>query len=149
MILADKRDFKNGYRKHYSAYKSLDSKSNGEVISKRLILTYSVECGLKYKLLDEWKIDSSSEVRQIFADKNHPKHNILGSHNLQKIIKELGLEGQFKFPQLKTIHKDFVNSEEFHQMQRYGIKPDNKSESKLDEFEDVLKQVAEWIGEDI
>lgn len=149
MILADKKDFKNGYRKHYSAYKAFNNRNNGEIISKRLLLTYSVECGLKYKLLEEWKINSSDEIREIFKNKEHPKHNILGSHNLQKIVKELGQEGQFKFPQLKTKHKDHVTSEEFHQMQRYGVKPDEKDEKKTDEFEIILKQVAEWIGEEI
>lgn len=149
MILADKRDYKKGYKKHYSAYKSLGDRGNGEVISKRLLLVYSVECGLKYKLLDRWAINSTNEIREIFSDKNNPRHNILGTHNLKKIMKELGQEGQFKFPQIKTVHKDDVTSEELHQMLRYGISADAKDNNKMDRFEDILLKVADWIGEDM
>lgn len=149
MILADKNDLKNGYRKHYSAYKILNSRNSKVVISKRLLLAYSVECGLKYKLLDEWKINSAKQIREIYQNKQHPKHAILGSHDLKKIIKELGQEGNFEFPRLKTIHSDNINVEEFHQMQRYGIAPDSNNISKTEDFEIVLRKIAEWIEEEI
>lgn len=147
MILADKRDYKNGYKKHFSAYKKLAEK-NSNVLSRSLLLAYSVECGLKYKLLDKWSVNSLSQIKEIIQDKNHPKHNILGTHDLQKIIKELGQEGQFKFSQIRTVHKDIVNIETYHQMQRYGIKEDANQQNSC-KFEKTLKKVAEWIEEDI
>ena len=58
MILADKRDYKRGYTKHYNAYQIL-RKSNNCLKSRRLLLVYCVECGLKYKLLDKWKENNS------------------------------------------------------------------------------------------
>ena len=49
-IEADRNDYRRGYRKHYQAYKFL-SKTNDCSISRRLLLVYCVECGLKYRLL--------------------------------------------------------------------------------------------------
>lgn len=148
MILADKKDYKTGYKKHYHTYRFLNSQ-NGTVLSRRLLLTYSVECGLKYKLLEKWEIMSFNEIREISRDKNHPRHDILCTHNLRKIIKELGLEGQFSFPQIKTNHKDNVSAEEYHQMQRYGIKADNRDTKKEDNFEEILQKIADWIQEEM
>ena len=148
MILADKKDYKKGYKKHYYTYQFLSSQ-NGTVRSKRLLLVYSVECGLKYKLLEKWEINSAGEIREILEDKNHPRHNILGTHNLRKIIKELGQEGQFNFPQIKTSHKDNVSAEEYHQMLRYGIEVDDRDIKKEDKCEEILLQIADWIQEGI
>lgn len=148
MILADKRDYKEGYEKHYRTYQFLDLK-NGTIVSKRLLLVYSVECGLKYKMLKEWEIESLSEIKEILKDKNDPRHKILGTHNLRRIIKELGQEGQFRFPQIKTSHKDDVSSEEYHQMLRYGIRSDDRNKREEDQYEEVLKQIADWIQEEI
>lgn len=61
MILADKRDYKQGYKTHYTTYKKLQrEKSNTN--SRRLLLAYSVECGLKYMLLNKWHEDTSQRV---------------------------------------------------------------------------------------
>lgn len=45
-VTADKKDFKNSYKKHYYTYKTLDDK-NSSKFSRQLLLFYSVECGLK------------------------------------------------------------------------------------------------------
>jgi hypothetical protein len=148
MIVADKRDYKNGYRKHFFAYKRL-VKDNDDTLSRCLLLAYSVECGLKFKLLDDWGITSVDEIREILQDKSNSKHSVLSTHDLQKIIKELGQEGQFKFPQTRTIHKDPITIETYHQMERYGIREYDKSMSKSNDFEETLKRVADWIEEDI
>lgn len=148
MVLADKRDYKTGYRKHYHTYQLLNSQ-NGAILSKRLLLVYSVECGLKYQLLKKWEVASSEEIREILSDKNHPKHTILGTHNLRKILKELGQEGEFHFPEMATVHKDKISIEEYHQMQRYGIQADDRDIKKEKQLEEVLQKIAVWIEEEI
>ncbi len=52
MILADRRDYKYGYRKHLAAYQYLE-RTNKTVQSRCLLLVYSVECGLKCLLLSK------------------------------------------------------------------------------------------------
>lgn len=86
MLLADKKDYRRGYEKHYQLYKRLKDE-NADVNSRRLLLVYSVECGLKYKLLDKWNEENS---QRILDSKDEKKKDILTSHSLEKILKELG-----------------------------------------------------------
>ena len=88
-VTSDKKDFKNSYKKHYYTYKTLDDK-NSSKFSRQLLLFYSVECGLKCKLLEKWKLNSPKEI---FENKNDERNRSIGSHNIKIIIKELGCEG--------------------------------------------------------
>jgi len=145
VILADKRDYLCGYRKHYSAYKSLHNAKDA-IISKRLLLAYSVECGLKYLLIDKWKI---TNLKLLLINNEDSRSKIIKSHNLEKILKELGQTGTFKFPQILTKHKDNITSENFHQLCRYGIKVVEKDKCKEENYEEELKKIANWIAEGI
>ena len=84
MIVADKRDYRRGYKKHYELYKRLRSE-NSDVNSRRLLLIYSVECGLKYKLLVQWREENP---RRILEGADEKKKDILKSHG--KTIKRAG-----------------------------------------------------------
>lgn len=143
MIMADKRDYKQGYRKHYITYKRLQCE-NSDANSRRLLLVYSVECGLKYLLLHKWHEDSP---KKILLGNDEKKKAVLKTHNLERILKELGQQGVFKFPQLLTIHKESITIENYHQLYRYCIRI--KENNKIDEsiYEDELRKIAIWIEE--
>ena len=145
MILADKRDYRNGYKKHIAAYKLL-SKDNNSTKSRCLLLVYAVECGLKYKLLEQWHEIST---KNWIGDKDNFKTKVIKSHNLRKMLKELRQENAFHFPQMKTKHGDDVSTDTYHQFCRYGIVVSNKDKLKEMEYETILCQLAEWIGEEI
>lgn len=152
MILADKRDYNNGYRKHYAAYERM-SKENADIKSRRLLLIYCVECGLKYKLLNKWGMDNPKELLEKAKEEldtdDRRKREVLSSHDLEKMLKELGQQGIFKFPQLKTIHNEIVSSQTYHQLYRYGIRTSENEESKEKELENSLSDILEWIKEGV
>lgn len=143
MLMADKRDYRMGYKKHYELYKRL-REDNSAVNSRRLLLIYSVECGLKYMLLSKWREEN---MKRILEGKDERKRDIITSHNMQRILKELGQLGVFKFPQLETVHKNHVVSETYHQIYRYCIRIQDKGKIKEEELEVTLKNVACWIEE--
>ena len=143
MLIADKRDYRRGYEKHYQSYKRLKSE-NADMNSRRLLLVYSVECGLKYMLLDKWREENP---RKIFESEDESKKRILKSHNLEKILKELGQMGNFKFPQLKTLHQDYAGSDAYHQLYRYCIKLPLEEQAKEKQLEETLNNIACWIEE--
>ncbi|MCC8047279.1 MAG: hypothetical protein LIP12_17625 [Clostridiales bacterium] len=143
MLTADKRDYRRGYKKHYETYKRM-RENNSDVNSRRLLLIYSVECGLKWMLLDKWR---EVDPRKILDGADEIRKDILTSHNLQKLIKELGQQGNFKLPQLITIHKEQVSAEMYHQLYRYCIPTQIKEDHKEDKIEETLESVAEWIEE--
>lgn len=66
---------------------------------------------------------------------------------MEKLLKELGQLGIFKFPQLETVHKDSVLSDAYHQLYRYCISLNEKGHEKEEKLEDTLKNVACWIEE--
>lgn len=131
MLIANKRDYRNGYRKHYELYRHLRSE-NSNVNSRRLLLIYSVECGLKYMLLDKWREVNPKKILEGYDEK---KKSVLKSHNLEKIVKELGQQGNFQFQQLKTVHGNSVSSEEYHQLYRYCIRMEEADREKEDELD--------------
>lgn len=143
MLIADKKDYRRGYKKHYQLYKRLKSEQS-DVNSRRLLLAYSVECGLKYMLLDKW---NEENPKNILSGNYDRKKDILTSHNLEKILKELGQQGMFKFPQLETVHKNIVISETYHQLYRYCIRTQEKQQDKEKKLEESLNSVACWIEE--
>lgn len=143
MILADKRDYKQGYRKHYITYKRLHCE-NADINSRRLLLVYCVECGLKYLLLDKWHEENP---KNILLGDDEKKKNVLRTHNLERILKELGQQGAFKFPQLLTIHRDSITIENYHQLYRYCIRIKEKDKIAESVYEEELRKIANWIEE--
>lgn len=143
MLIADKRDYRKGYEKHYQSYRRLKGE-NTDINSRRLLLVYSVECGLKYKLLDKW---NEKNPRKILEGTDDKKRDILKSHNLERILKELGQQGNFKFPRLKTVHKGIVDPESYHQFYRYCIETQEKQLDKEEKIEASLNDIACWIKE--
>lgn len=115
---------------------------NSNVNSRRLLLIYSVEIGLKYMLLDKW---SEENPKNILDSNDSRKKDILTSHNLEKILKELGQQGNFSFPQLATVHKNVVVAETYHQLYRYCIRTQEKQQDKEEKMEETLNNVACWI----
>ena len=131
MILADKRDYRQGYKKHYSAYYKL-METNASINSKRLLL------------LDKWHEENPEKI---IGNEKDKRRDVLKSHNLEKILKELGQLGTFKFPQLITAHQDSITSENYHQLCRYCIRVKDKDRVKEDKYEIELKKIADWIEE--
>ncbi len=144
MILADKRDYKNSYNKHYIAYQLL-KKNNDSVRSRCLLLIYSVECGLKGLLLQKWKEGSA---KPILDHEEDDRNKLIKSHDIKKILKALG-RVDYEFPLFKTNHGDVVNTANYHQFCRYGIKARDRDEAKTKKYEEILSDIAEWIGEEI
>lgn len=51
MLIADKKEYKTGYKKHLETYKKLKI-GNSDIKSRRLLLCYSVECGVSRVILN-------------------------------------------------------------------------------------------------
>lgn len=142
VLKADKKDYKKAYKKHYEAYNIL-YRNNDCIISRRLLLVYSVECGLKYKLLNEWRVNNPEKI---FNNVNDPRHGVIKSHCLKKILKELGQAGTFRFPKnIKTQHGQGVDDVNYHEMCRYGVEAKREYEDLEKSYEELLCRIAKWI----
>lgn len=137
-ICADQRDYRDAFRKHYSTY--IRYKETGSHISCRLILVYSVECGLKYMLMRRERIFRVTDAQESIQ-------KFLASHDFYRLLRALNQAGNYSFPPIKTVHNDIVRADTYHQLCRYAIRTDNQK--LIEQYDDQLQQIADWLGEHV
>lgn len=137
-LRADQRDYKQAFKKHLHAYSNWQA--TGSDSSKRLILTYCVECGLKYEIMKQ------ERLLQV-ADAQEDIRGELASHDLRKLLKRLNKAGTYTFPLIKTNHDEDVYPEVYHQLCRYCINPGDKYIDAIQRFDSILEEIAKWIEE--
>ena len=133
------RELKGAWRLLWTA-SSLTNRSNAH----RLLMLYSIECGLKAVLLKR-------ESRSLFA-----KEDIVDNgHDLNKILKKLrlpfSLPGNFSLSQVKDngktiVLRDNYSVDSLHQAWRYGARlmnppiDDSEMEKKLEVLQTIIEK---------
>ena len=138
-IRADQKNYKKAFEKHLNSY------LNGENVSdpsKRLLLAYCVECGLKYRIMEKNRIQRVSQA-------NIELSEVLGTHDMKRMLTELGMAGTYRFKNFTTEYGDNITTENYHQMCRYAIEPKEESFGKVKEFELVLRDIAERLSQEV
>jgi hypothetical protein len=140
-LYATKRDLKDSFEKHYHLYCTL--KPDTYQLSRRLILFYVIETGLKYFLLNMIRKNNTQELQ------SHRGYEYLQDHghDIKKMLKSADIEGQFVLKDLKSDNDQPIKPEQYHQAWRYGIK--FKNPDKEAEAEKKLKELAEWLEKQI
>ena len=130
-------EFQLSWKNHYSLYKRTNSVVSPR--TRRLLLFYSVECGLKSLIKTEIGKNTDEELKKYSEDNQKGVHG----HDLKAMTKEVGIE--HKYP-LKGIHLkegQVVTSERYNELWRYGASVmDEKEEIKT---EKTLQGIAQWI----
>lgn len=139
-LRADQKDYKAAYLKHWSTYQKY--RASGSKSSQRLLLAYSVECGLKYILMKREKIYQVSNAQDEIQ-------SLLKTHDFRKLLKRLMLVKFYTFPIIKTIHNEVVQPEQYHELCRYSSQPKDNDDTSIEEFEEMLVNISEWIGEQL
>lgn len=137
-ICADQRDFRDAFKKHYSTYKQYTGA--GSSISRRLLLIYCVECGLKYMLMKKEKIFR-------IADAQDSIQKFLYSHDIHRLLKVLHEAGPYSFPPIRTVHKDVVRVDTYHQLCRYAVRVSEADQGLIQRYDEQLREIADWLGE--
>lgn len=137
-LKADQRDFMNAFCKHYHAYNNWND--TGSIISKRVILSYCVECGIKYLIMKKERLISLDTARDDIKQD-------LGSHDIQLLLKKYLQQPSFSFPVFCTIHGEPVNPSSYHQAYRYALCPVDSDEEKCVKYCEELEKVSHWIDE--
>lgn len=134
-VQANRKNYKGAYKKHAYTYEKL---RDGSDITKRLILCYCVECGLKYLIMEDRNIVKISQ-----ADDEILK--LLCSHDFKALVKAVKRAGTYQFKDFKTEYGDSVNAQNYHQLCRYCI--DAEDISDVNEYDKTLIEIAEWLKE--
>ena len=132
-----RREFQDSYRRHYRLYQN----TNVSDKSRRLVLFYSVECGLKSLIMKETGNDTYEEL-ETYCETNG-KYNITG-HDIKAMLKEVNPRNEFV---LKNISLEkgggSVPPMRFNELWRYGAAVADMEEEER--TEKVLAKIAEWI----
>lgn len=134
-LRADRKNYKKAFNTHFQAYNTW---KEGCYNSQRVTICYCVECGLKCLIMKDNKIERIAQANQEIA-------NVLGSHDFRTLLKAVKKSGIYKFKDFQTEYGETVNPENYHQLCRYCVEA--KDNASVEEFENTLKAIAEWLKE--
>jgi hypothetical protein len=113
-------------------------------MTKRLLLFYSVESGLKYFLLNSIQKTNTTDLEGCFEYLQ--KHG----HDIRELVKSAKIGRQSNY-QLQSFKSNALNRriepEALHQIWRYGI--ETKCPAKEEKAETILQNIAVWLEQRI
>lgn len=134
-INVTRREFQESYRRHYKMYKETAENEK----TRRLILFYSVECGLKSLLMK----DMGNNTYEEFAECCGSEKSELKGHNISAMLKELNPQNDYCLRSITLKRGGSVPPKQFNELWRYGAAlADGEEEEKA---EKTLVKIAEWI----
>ncbi len=134
-INVKRREFQDSYRRHYKMYKE----TTGNSKSRRLLLFYSVECGLKSLLMKDLGNNTYEEFVQCCG---REKKDLTG-HNISAMLKKLNPHSSYCLRNIHLKRGGCVPPEKFNELWRYGAETEDGDEEE--KVEKTLARIAEWI----
>lgn len=136
-LRADKKNYKKAFHTHYQACKNWDAGCHN---SRKLLMCYCVENGLKWLIMEENRLERISQ-----ADDRVTK--VLGSHDFRMLLREVKKAGIYRFRDFQTEYGDCVTAENYHQMCRYCVGSKGQDMRPVEEYDKTLHAIAEWLLE--
>lgn len=130
-----RREFQDSYRRHFKMYKETSSNDR----SRRLILFYSVECGLKSLLMK----DLGNNTYEEFAECCGNEKKQLTGHNISAMLKNLNPQNNYSLRNIRLKRGGCAPPEKFNELWRYGAATEDENEEI--KAEKTLAKIAEWI----
>jgi hypothetical protein len=144
-IPATQGDLKNAFSKHFHVYKHLAIIDPPyHPMTRRLLLFYAVESGLKYFLLGKIHKRTTDEL-QGYHEFNYLKEH---GHDINNLVKSVGIGDSKNYQMVRfSVPRKWppieIEPGELHQIWRYGIE---MGVSKYEEqAETILKNIACWL----
>jgi hypothetical protein len=110
-------------------------------MTRRLLLFYSVESGLKCYLLRKIEKNNTTDLQ------NHRAFDYLQAHghDIKQLVKSSGISGrsQYILKSVFDMHGNKIEPENLHQIWRYGITARKSRDEQ--EAEDTLENIALWL----
>lgn len=134
-------EFQRSFRNHYLLYNKTDAGFSPR--TRRLILFYAVECGLKSLILKNIGKNTYEELSEYYQ--TNGKHK--PGHNLKEMTKEVGIETTFPLKSITLKKGRLIRSEQYNELWRYGAAIESSAEEEREE--QTLIAIAEWLRQRI
>lgn len=136
-INVTRKEFQESYKRHYQLYQN----SNVSDKTRRLILFYAVECGLKSLIMKNTNSGTSEEFEAYCQNNNK---GWLFGHDIKAMMKEVNPNSEYTLRHIRLKQGDRrVHPREFNQIWRYGATVADEDEEKR--AEETLEKIADWI----
>ena len=132
------KEFLDSFKSHYRTYEMIPNEKQ-YTKDKRLLLFYTVECGLKYwimknKMLKDYKELSCYARKEGFGD---------FGHNIKDMLKDRGLDRDYMLKDIWTSKGQRVEPKDLNQFWRYGAKT---SDTDVEDMNvKVLDGIAKYL----
>lgn len=140
-INVTRREFQESYRNHYRLYCNTSESPK----TRRLILFYAVECGLKSLIMKQTGNNTYEQLEQ-YCQTNPGKK--LAGHDIRAMIKEVNPSAEFILKNIRLKNKGgSVPPHRFNELWRYGAEVEDCTQE--DAAEKVLVKIADWLKKTI
>lgn len=127
-----RREFKRSFKKHYHCYLQMKGYDN----QRRLLLFYSVECGLKCLIMNKYEKNSYSELLRCDGMEDLQRNG----HDLKFLLKTATWQERFPIDVIRFEKRNAIAPAGFNQIWRYGIQGSvHRDEEKA---EAVMSKIA-------
>ena len=134
MIPFTDREIRKAWRQNKTAYENVQQKTNAH----RLLLFYSVECGLKAVIMKR----QSKNRTDLCQELGESQHNINKLLDCLRAGKRLKIPDQLRMKPLQQNEERKFTAGEINQMWRYGGTSHNMNDNEL---EQKLVDILTWI----
>ncbi|MBQ9119304.1 MAG: hypothetical protein IJY09_04490 [Lachnospiraceae bacterium] len=132
-----RRQFQESSKNHYLLYKNTQDDLSPR--TRRLILFYAVECGLKSLIMKDLGKDNYKDFKTYSENNNLRIH----THDLKAMTREIGIEHNYPLKRIPLSKGNPVDSARFNELWRYGAEVEDVNDEI--ETEKTLQKIAEWI----
>lgn len=140
MLNTTRNEFKKSFNAHFNLY--VESEGTSSLNTRRLMIFYCVECGLKNLLLKQIGKNTYEDLQQ-YKDSIHKD---VAGHNLKELTKEIGIESAYPLKSIK-LKKGSVQPRQYNELWRYGVTVENEEDAQREEK--TLYDIALWIKQRI
>lgn len=132
-----RKEYEDSYHRHYKMYQNTSDSEK----TRRLILFYSVECGLKSLIMKNTGNNTYEELEDCYS--NTAKKNLLG-HDIKAMVKEINPANEFNLKNIQLAKGGgSVQPKKFNELWRYGAEVADEEEEI--NAEKTLVKIADWI----
>ncbi len=131
-------EFQVSCKNHYSLYKKTASTIAPR--TRRLLLFYSVECGLKCLIMKNIGKNTYDELKK-YSENNQKR---VHGHDIKAMTEEVGIEHEYPLKKIRLLKSGgHVTPERYNELWRYGATLENEEEEIREEA--TLLRIADWI----
>lgn len=133
-----RKEFQESCKSHFKLYRNTKVESSPR--TKRLLLFYSVECGLKSLIMKNIGKNTYEELKKYSEDNQKRVHG----HDLKAMTQEVDIEYKYPLKKIRLAKEGCdVTPDRYNELWRYGASIEDEAEEIR--AEETLLGIAEWI----